>query len=102
MGKVKIITMCGSLKFMKQMMIEAERLEFEGSCVLNVICPTKADKDVYTEEQLKILGKMHKIRIDLSDAIFVVNVGGYIGNQTKNEIEYATQKGKEIIYLESI
>ena len=36
----------------------------------------------------------------MSDAIFVVNVGGYIGSSTKSEIEYAKKQNKEIIYLE--
>ena len=39
---------------------------------------------------------------NLSDAIFVINVDGYIGKSTREEIEYAKQKGKEIIYLENI
>lgn len=37
----------------------------------------------------------------MSDAIFVVNVNGYIGEVTKREIEYAKQLKKEILYLES-
>lgn len=44
---------------------------------------------------------MHRTKIDLSDAIFVVNIGGYIGESVKSEIEYAKEKGKEIIYLEN-
>ena len=43
----------------------------------------------------------YKAKIDLSDAIFVVNVDGYIGESTKGEIEYAKQRGKEIMYLEN-
>ena len=48
-----------------------------------------------------MLGEIHLSKIDLSDAIFVVNVGGYIGQAVAAEIEYAKQKGKEIIYLEN-
>ena len=48
-----------------------------------------------------MLGEIHLSKIDLSDAIFVVNVGGYIGEAVTAEIEYAKQKGKEIIYLEN-
>lgn len=43
---------------------------------------------------------MHKEKIKISDAIYVVNVGGYIGTSTKYEIEYAKSLGKEILYLE--
>ena len=98
--KTKIITICGSLKFMQQMIEIAEKLELEGNCVLSVVYPTK-NKEDYTADEIEILGKMHRTKIDISDAIYVVNVGGYIGTSTKNEIEYAKQKGKEIIYLEN-
>ena len=45
---------------------------------------------------------MHKQKIDMSDEIYVINVGGYIGESTKLEIEYAKRKGKKISYLERI
>lgn len=32
--------------------------------------------------------------------IFVINVGGYIGESTKSEIEYAKATGKKVNYLE--
>lgn len=102
MKKAKVITMCGSLKFIDEFKFHTERLELEGNCVLSVIYPTKEDKDDYTEEEHELLDVLHKQKIDMSDAIFVVNVNGYIGNSTRSEIEYAIKKGKEIIYLEPI
>ena len=30
----------------------------------------------------------------------VINPGGYIGESTRNEIDYARRNGKEILYLE--
>lgn len=95
---MKIITICGSLKFQKEMIEVAERMELKGNCVLPVIYPTKEDKDAYTEEEHRMLDKMHKEKIKLSDAILVVNVGGYIGSSTKSEIEFAKSLDKEIIY----
>jgi hypothetical protein len=53
-----------------------------------------------TDAEISLLGELHEAKIDLSDAIFVVNVGGYIGEAVKNEIEYAKERGKEILYLE--
>ena len=53
------------------------------------------------EHEKALLGELHLSKIDMSDAIFVVNVGGYIGQAVAAEIEYAKQKGKEIIYLEN-
>ena len=49
-----------------------------------------------------MLDEIHKQKIDVSDEIYVLNVGGYIGESTKNEIEYAKARGKKISYLESI
>lgn len=102
MKKAKVITICGSLKFRKQMMEVAEQLELQRNCVLSVIYPTNQDKDAYTQEEVTILDEMHKQKIELSDAIFVVNINRYIGNSTKSEIEYAKKLGKEVIYLEKI
>ena len=36
----------------------------------------------------------------MSDEIYVINVGGYIGESTKSEIEYAKRKVNQINYLE--
>ena len=41
-------------------------------------------------------------KIDMSDEIYVINVGGYIGKSTKSEIEYAKAREKRISYLESV
>lgn len=35
----------------------------------------------------------------MSDAIFVINVENYIGNNTLDEVEYAHSKGKKVFYL---
>ena len=69
-----------------------------GNCVLSVIYPSKA-KALYTESELEILSKMHYQRIDMSDAVYIVNVDGYIGESTRNEMAYAISKGKEILSL---
>ncbi|GAX47561.1 hypothetical protein [Pseudolactococcus reticulitermitis] len=98
MDIAKIITICGSLKFIDAIQRQAERLEFEGNCVLSITYPTKA-KDAYTEDELQLLGTLHKQKIALSDAIYVVNVDGYIGESTQSEIEYARAIGKEVLFL---
>lgn len=100
MEKVKIITICGSLNFMEEIKFNTEKLALAGNCVLSIIYPTK-NKNDYKPDELELLGLLHKQKIDMSDAIFVVNVGGYIGSSTQSEIEYAKQNNKEIIYLES-
>ena len=48
-----------------------------------------------------MLDRQHLAKIDLADEIYVINVGGYIGDSTRREIAYAEFKGKSIVYLES-
>lgn len=98
---MKIITLCGSLKFKKEMMIVAEKLALEGNCVLTPVYPVLENYE-RTDEQLEKLKEAHFKRIELSDAIYVINKENYIGKSTKLEIEYAKNLGKEILYLEEV
>lgn len=95
---MKIITVCGSLKFKDEIMRITEQMELQGNCMLSIIYPTNPDKDTYTDTEAEMLDQMHKEKIKLSDAILVVDVNHYIGSSTKSEIEYAKELGKEIIY----
>lgn len=94
---MKIITLCGSLRYKKEMMIIAEKMALEGNCILTPVYPVLEDYD-RTDEQLIKLKEAHFKRIELSDAILVVNIDNYIGNSTNLEIEYAKKLEKEIIY----
>nr|WP_315528113.1 hypothetical protein [Carnobacterium maltaromaticum] len=95
---MRIITVCGSFKFKDEMMKTAEQLELTGNVALIPIFPLNNNINAFTEKELTMLGKMHKEKIKLSDAILVVNVNSYIGNSTKSEIEFAESLNKEIIY----
>lgn len=94
---MKIITLCGSLKFQKEMMIIAEKMALEGNCILTPVYPILEKKEK-PEEQMTKLKEAHFKRIEISDAILVVNVNNYIGKSTNLEIEYAKTLGKEILY----
>jgi len=104
----KIITLCGSTKFKKEFLRVQKDLTLKGNIVLSLGIFTQSDdKDIFEnmdEETFKntkvMLSDMHKRKIDLSDEIFVINVNGYIGESTKNEIDYAQNTGKKINYLE--
>ena len=97
--KMKIITICGSMKFIQEMMDISEKVELQSNVVLMPIYnPFRPNKDSYTNEEVLMLDKMHKERIKLADAILVVNVNNYIGESTKSEIEFAKSLNKEIIY----
>ena len=98
---MKIITLCGSLKFQKEMMIIAEKMALNGNCILTPVYPILENNEK-TDEQINMLKEAHFKRIELSDAILVMNVNNYIGESTSLEIEYATKLGKEIIYYSDL
>ena len=72
-------------------------MALEGYCVLTPVYPVLENIE-RTEEQLIKLKEAHFKRIDLSEAILVVDINNYIGNSTNLEIDYAKKLGKEIIY----
>ena len=89
------------MRYSKEMMKIAEELELkEGYAVIQ--CVYNIDGQRYEGVDASVLDKIHRKKIDISDAIYVVNIDGYIGNSTKNEIEYARNTGKEVIYHEKI
>lgn len=93
---MKIITICGSLKYQNEMLRVAEKLALKGNCVLTPAYPVSNNEK--TENQLKLLKEEHFKKIELSDEIMVVNVNNYIGNSTNLEIDYAKKLNKKIIY----
>jgi hypothetical protein len=100
-GKYRIITLCGSTKFKDEFIEEQKRLTLEGNIVISVgLYGHSGDNEVWSQETKEMLDDMHKRKIDLSDEIFVINVGGYIGTSTRSEIEYAIMTKKQVRYLE--
>ena len=109
-GKYKVVTLCGSTKFKEQFMKTQKDLTLQGNIVLSVgLFGHSGDNEVWENmdegtltKTKEMLDDMHKRKIDMSDEIFVINVGGYIGESTKSEIEYAKKIGKNIRYLENV
>ena len=95
---MKVVTLCGSMRFSKQMQKIAIALETKHGCC--VITPV-VDADVpISAEAMAALGKAHYRKIDLADAVYIVNLGGYIGEAVSKEICYAREHNKEIVYHE--
>lgn len=102
-GKFKVITLCGSTRFKTEFLDAQKRLTLEGNIVISVgLFGHSGDDEVWTAGTKEMLDNMHKRKIDMSDAIYVINPGGYIGESTRSEIEYAKAHGKEVMYLEQI
>lgn len=107
-GKYKVVTLCGSTRFKDEFIEAQKRLTLEGNIVISVgLFGHSGDKEVWDgmdedtlSETKKMLDDMHKRKIDMADEIYVINVGGYIGESTRSEIAYAKDTGKGIRYLE--
>ncbi|WBW99322.1 hypothetical protein [Oceanirhabdus sp. W0125-5] len=102
-GKYKVITLCGSTRFKDEFLQVQKELSLKGNIVISVGLFGHADgefENLITAEVKMMLDDMHKRKIDMADEIFVINKGGYIGESTKNEIEYAIKTGKRVNYLE--
>jgi len=106
--KPKIICLCGSSRFVREMAVIGWEFEKDGNIVLGLHllpidypnCPP--DHLAEHENVKEKMDELHKRKIDLSDEIFVVNINGYIGESTKSEIEYANVHNKKVIFLEPL
>lgn len=103
----EIVTLCGSTRFKDAFLSEQARLTLEGVLVISVGLfghsdhPTLMTVDENGPTPHKVmLDELHKRKIDLCDRVHVINVGGYIGESTRGEIEYAVARGKAVTYLE--
>ena len=98
-GNYKVITLCGSTRFKDDFERINKELTLLGNIVISVGCFGHMG-DAVTEEQKVMLDDIHKRKIDMADAIYVINKDGYIGSSTRSEIEYARNHNKQIIYME--
>ena len=109
-NKYNVITLCGSTRFKNEFMEAQKRLTLEGNIVISVgLFGHSGDNEVWENmdegtltKTKEMLDDMHKAKIDMADEIFVINVGGYIGDSTRSEIEYAKKQGKKVTYLEQV
>lgn len=93
---MKTITICGSMKYEKEMPIIAFKLETKHN--FNVLqCVYNVEKEELTSLEAKALKEAHYKKIDMSDGIYVVDIQGYIGDSTREEMRYAKEHKKEII-----
>ncbi len=107
-GNYPVITLCESTRFKEEFMMAQKRLTLEGHIVISVgLFGHSGDEEVWDgmdegtlSKTKEMLDDMHKRKIDMADEIFVINVGGYIGDSTRSEIDYAIEHGKKIRYLE--
>ena len=98
-GGYKVITLCGSTRFKDDFERINKELTLLGYIVISVGCFGHVDCPL-TPEQKIMLDDIHKRKIDMADAIYVINKDGYIGSSTRGEIKYAIAHGKQVILME--
>lgn len=102
-GTPPIVCLCGSTRFMDAFFEAGWKFTLEGKIVLSVGVCKHAEHhggEAIGQDIADKLDELHFRKIDLADAVFVLNVRGYIGDSTRKEIEYAESLHKPISYLE--
>jgi len=94
----KTITLCGSVRFKEKFWEAVKELIEKEYIVLTPNFLNNSLSDKITEEQRAEFDERHRKKIDISDAILVINCNGYVGEHTKAEIEYAKSLGKQVYY----
>ena len=105
--KPTIVCLCGSTRFWREFQRASLRETLAGKIVLSIGAATGTDDEHFgnlPQEEYdhikKQLDELHLRKIDLSDEVLILNVDGYIGESTRNELNYAITNGKKIRYLE--
>lgn len=96
----KIVCLCGSTRF-KDAFITATREEgMKGHIVLSVVMFGHLEGLDMNGRDKRNFDELHKDKIEMSDEVLVLNVDGYIGESTREEMNHAISLGKTIRYLE--
>ena len=97
-AKPEVIVLCGSSRFVAEMAVIAwvfERNEGVITMGLHLLPGDYTDAEDHLAEHEGVAERtdeLHWRKIDLADKIFVVNIGGYIGDSTRAEIKYAERR----------
>lgn len=97
-----VVTLCGSTRFKDEYEEVNRVLELNDWVVLTVASYYHKEKDRSLRRWIlkykKKLDRLHLAKIELSQAIIVIDVGGYVGSSTRNEIRHAVKRKKPVYY----
>lgn len=97
----KIVCLCGSTRFGEAFRRAQKGETLAGRIVLSIGCHDICDEELgLTKVQKAALDELHFRKIELADEVLILNVGGYIGASTGNELGYARALGKPVRFLE--
>ena len=97
----RIVCICGSTRFRDEMADANRQLTLAGAIVL-APAVFQHRGDIITDEQKAALDALHLKKIDLADAVLVVDRGGYVGDSTSREVAYAHSRGKPVVRLSAL
>lgn len=101
--KPYIVCLSGSMRFEDQIRDVAIDESLAGHVVVLPLVNMKRDDARWSTSEMAqsykaALDNLHFRKIDLADEVIVVCPGGYIGESTQNEIDYAERAGKPVRY----
>lgn len=102
-GGRTVVCLCGSTRFMEAFFEAGWDETLAGKIVLSVGVVKHArhhGAEALSPEVVKALDELHLRKIDMADEVLILNVNGYIGKSTANELRYARERGKVIRFLE--
>ena len=97
-----IVCLCGSTRFKADFERVAREQTLKGRIILTLAFFSQEDGTPLTEEQIKMLHHLHRHKIKLADEVYIINSNGYIGDSTKQHIDYAEKTDTFIEYSEPI
>jgi multidrug resistance efflux pump len=107
MQRPTIVCLCGSTRFSEAFREANLRETLAGRIVLTIGCDMRSDAELFADKseaelaEIKArLDELHLRKIDLADEVLILNVGGYVGESTRRELEYARAQQKRIRWLE--
>jgi len=97
----KVVCLCGSTRFRDAFEEALKEETLAGGIVLSVAVFGHAEALDMNGPIKKALDELHFRKIEMADEVLILNVGKYIGESTRRELEYSRKLGKTIRFLES-
>lgn len=97
-----VVCLCGSTRFKSEFEAANREATLKGTVVVAPGVFGHADGISLDAQQKADLDALHLRKIDMADVVWVIAPGGYIGESTRREIEYAGRHGKPVVYWPNV
>jgi hypothetical protein len=104
-SRTRVVCLCGSARFAAEWRAAWIEIALAGHTVVGTPDLGDGIDGLHQGQGLAAIDAIraaHLRLIDGSDEIYVLNPGGYIGDNTRDEIDHAFAAGKQIRFLESM